>query len=172
MPKLIRNDMGESVKPEKPHTEIYYAKVDKVVVLLLKTDQYLKSKANNQFIEAVKDELGCQDRQAKQYISEAKKEIRNILKLKKENAFNKVVQDLELIRRRNMGGENDKLFLETVKYYAKMNGLEIDETKGEMTVKNVDMSKMTEYGLERLKRGDKIEDVLMDSKAVKAEGTK
>lgn len=164
--------MGEPVKPEKLHTEIYYAKIDQVVVLLLSTDQYLKSKANSQFIEAVKDELGCQDRQAKQYISEAKKEIRNILKLKKEKAFNKVVQDLELIRRRNKDGENDKLFLETVKYYAKMNGLEIDETKGEMTVKNVDMSKMTEYGLERLKRGDKIEDVLMDSKAIKAEGTK
>jgi hypothetical protein len=36
-------------------------------------------------------------------------------------------------------------------------------------MKNVDMSKFTEHGLERLKRGDTIEEVLMDPKAVKVE---
>lgn len=170
MPRLIRNDMGEPVKTQ-PHSPIYYAKVDKVVQLLLETNQYLKSKSTSELIEKVKDELGCQDRQAKQYILEAKKEIRQLLKTKKEKAFNKVIQDLELLRLRNKSGENDKLFLETVKYYAKMNGLEIDETKttSEMTVKNIDLSRFTEHGLERLKRGDKVEDVLIDPKAVKVE---
>lgn len=171
MTSIIKNDMGEPIKSDGDHRPIYYAKVDKVVQLLLETNQYLKSKSNSEFIDKVKKELNCQERQAKQYISEAKKEIRQLLKTKKEKAFAKVIQDLELIRLRNKSGDNDKLFLETVKYYAKMNGLEIDETKttGEVTIKNIDLSKFTEHGLERLKRGDKIEEVLMDPKAVKVE---
>lgn len=172
VPKTIVNDMGESVKTDgKKHRDIFYAKVDKVVILLLETDQYLKSRASSELVRKVEKELNCQNTQARNYVSEAKKEIRRILKIKKENAFAKVIRDLELIRIRNKNGDNDKLFLETVKYYAKMNGLEIDETKtsGEITIKNIDLSKFTEHGLERLKRGDKIEEVLIDPRAVKVE---
>jgi len=41
------------------------------------------------------------------------------------------------------------------------------ENKTDLTIKNIDLSKFTEYGLERLKRGDEIESVLLDPKSIK-----
>lgn len=41
------------------------------------------------------------------------------------------------------------------------------ESNDVVTVKNIDMSQFTEYGLEKLKRGEKIEDVLLDPKSLK-----
>lgn len=174
MSEIIKNDMGEPVKSETKHRDIFWAKVDKVVIILLENEQFLKSRALSETVKKVEKELNCLNTQARVYLAEAKKEVRRILRIRKEKALDKVLGDLELIRLRNKGGDNDKLFLETVKYYAKMNALEIDETKttGEVTVKNIDLSKLTEYGLERLKRGDKIEDVLSDSKSIKVEVNK
>lgn len=176
MPKLVKNDMGEKIREK--HSDVFYARVDRVVILLLENDHYMKSKANAELTAKVAELFNCQERQAQNYIGAAKREMRRLGKEKKEAAFRKVIKNLELVMIRARGKStkelpepDNKLFLETIKYYAKLNGLEVDEVKqtGEMTMKNIDMSNFTDHGLERLKRGDSVEEVLMDPKSVKAQ---
>lgn len=169
-PTVIKNHMGETGS-SVVHRPAFYINIDKVVKILLEKEHLTKSKATSELIEHVKSELNVEERMAKTYISEARKEIRKLLRLKSDKAFAKVITGLELLRLRTLSSGDNKLFLETIKYYAKMYGLEIDEVKqtGEMTMKNIDMSQLTEHGLERIKRGDRIEEVLIDPKSRKSE---
>jgi len=177
MPAL-RNDMGESVNQEKEHSDIVWARIDSVVTLILENARYMHSKRNGELTQIVMKNFSLQERQSKYYVSEAKKEIRRIGVADKKKAFVRAIQDREFLLQKAKGTKKEnkvvekpdyKLALEIVKDRDKLFGLYVEETKGEMTIKNVDMSKFTEYGLERLKRGDNIEDVLMDPKAVKVE---
>lgn len=177
MPRTIKNQKEEDITTGK-HTDYYYSRLDQIVLLILENDHYMKTKANRELTDKVCELLNCGDRQAQHYIADARREIKRLGKEKKEAAFRKVVKHLELVMIRARGESNaklenpdNKLYLETIKYYAKINGLEVEETKttGEITLKNVDMSQLTEYGLERVKRGDRIEEVLMDPKSRKQE---
>jgi hypothetical protein len=178
MPAIIKNDMGEPVKTSREHSDIVWARIDSVVTLILENARYMHAKRSGELAQIVMKNFSLQERQAKYYVSEAKKEIRRIGVSDKKKAFVRAIQDREFLFQKAKGTKKDnkvlekpdyKLALEIVKDRDKLFGLYVDETKGEMTIKNVDMSKFTEYGLERLKRGDKIEDVLMDPKAVKGE---
>jgi hypothetical protein len=178
MPKLV-NDMGEKV--ENGHTDIVWARIDSVVALILENDKYLQSKRNKELSDIVMKKFDVAQRTALRYVSEAKREIRKIGKADKKKAFIKAIRDREFLLQKAKGVRDKtgkliekpdyKLALEILKDRDKLNGLYVDEVKqsGELTMKNVDMSKFTEYGLERLKRGDMIEEVLMDPKSVKSE---
>lgn len=180
MPSTIKNDMGEPVDTRKEHSDIVWARIDSVVTLILENTRYMHSKRNPELVKIVMDNFTLSERQALRYVAEAKREIRKIGVADKKKAFVRAIQDREFLLQKAKGTKkNDKvvekpdykLALEIVKDRDKLFGLYVDETKttGEITIKNVDLSKFTEHGLERLKRGDKIEEVLIDPKAVKAD---
>lgn len=176
---VIKNDMGEKI--EGGHTEIVWSRIDSVVTLILGNERYFQSKRGGELNQIVMKTFGVAERTAKIYVSEAKKEIRRLGKAEKKKALLRALRDREFLFQRAKGTKDKtgkltekpdyKLALEIVKDRDKLLGLYVDEVKqtGEMTMKNVDMSKFTEHGLERLKRGDTIEEVLMDPKAVKVE---
>lgn len=178
MPAL-KNDMGEKI--ENGHTDIIWARIDSVVALILENDKYLQSKRNAELVETVMKKFEVAERTAHRYVAEAKSEVRKIGKANKQKAFVKAIRDREFLLQKAKGVRDKtgkltekpdyKLALEIVKDRDKLHGLYVDEIKqsGELTMKNVDMSKFTEYGLERLKRGDTIEEVLMDPKSIKSE---
>lgn len=172
--------MGEKPFPEDDkRSEIVWARIDSVVTLILENTRYMHSKRSAELVKVVMKNFELSERQSQRYVAEAKKEIRRLGVPDKKRAFIRAIQDREFLLQKAKGTKDKngrmsekpdfKLALEIVKDRDKLFGLYVDETKGEMTIKNVDMSKFTEYGLERLKRGDKIEDVLMDPKAVKGE---
>lgn len=172
--------MGEKPFPEDDkRSEIVWARIDSVVTLILENTRYMHSKRSAELVKVVMKNFELSERQSQRYVAEAKKEIRRLGIPDKKRAFIRAIQDREFLLQKAKGTKDKngrmsekpdfKLALEIVKDRDKLFGLYVDETKGEMTIKNVDMSKFTEYGLERLKRGDKIEDVLMDPKAVKGE---
>lgn len=173
--------MGEPVNPDDDkHTEIVWSRIDSVVALILENERYYQSKRNKELCEIVMKTFKIAERQAYKYIGEAKKEIRRIGQADKKKAFVRAIRDREFLLQKAKGtkkGESFvekpdyKLALEIVKDRDKLFGLYVEETKttGEVTIKNIDLSKFTEHGLERLKRGDKIEEVLMDPKAVKVD---
>jgi hypothetical protein len=166
---------------ESGHTDIVWARIDSVVSLILENDKYFQSKRNKELCDTVMKKFDVSQRTAELYVSEAKKEIRKIGKADKKKAFVKAIRDREFLLQKAKGLKDKsgkitekpdyKLALEIVKDRDKLHGLYVDEVKqsGELTMKNIDMSKLTEYGLERLKRGDSIEVVLMDPKSVKSE---
>lgn len=176
---IIKNDMGEKI--EGGHTDIVWSRVDSVVTLILENERYFHAKRNAELISIVMKTFSVADRTAQRYIQEAKKEIRRLGQAEKKKAMLRALRDREFLFQRAKGTKDKtgklvekpdyKLALEIVKDRDKILGLYVDEVKqtGEMTMKNVDMSKFTEHGLERLKRGDTIEEVLMDPKAVKVE---
>lgn len=161
------------------HTDQLWQRIDAVVNLILENDRYLQSKRSKELTAIIAKKFDVSKRTAQRYIDEARKEIRKIGKAEKKKAFEKAIRDRELLFAKAKGVKDDKgnylvqpdfkLALEIVKDRDKIFGLYTEEVKSEVTVKNVDLSKFTEHGLERLKRGDKIEDVLMDPKAVKQE---
>ena len=179
---IIKNDMGEKPYPDKAkHKDIVWARIDSIVSLILENERYLQSKRNVELTNIVMERFGVRDRMARQYISEAKREIRRIGVADKKKAMVKALRDREYLLQKAKGIKDakghyidkpdHKLALEIMKDRDKLAGLYVDEVKntGEVTIKNIDMSKFTDYGLERLKRGDKVEAVLMDPKAVKVD---
>jgi len=156
------------------HTELVFIRIDIVVQMILKNDRFLYSKRCQELVKTVMTDFKCAERTAERYVAEAKKEINKMGKVNKKKAYSKAIRDREYIVSEAKTKDDLKLALDAMKDRDKLNGLYVDEVKqtGELTMKNVDMSKLTEYGLERLKRGDKVEDVLSDSKSIKVEASK
>lgn len=151
------------------HTDLIFTRIDEVVQIILKNDRYIQAQRKPELMKTVMGQFNVSVRTAERYISEAKKEIKKMGKDNKSRAFKRAIRDREFIVSEAKTKDDLKLALEAMKDRDKLNGLYVDEVKqtGELTMKNVDMSKLTEYGLERLKRGDRVEDVLSDSKSIK-----
>ncbi len=148
------------------HTPTFWIRVDAVVEVILKNRNYLQSKRTESLVTTVKNQLSVEDRMAKEYIKFAKK----IVKLKSSENVVAAMEGAILDRESLLLEVKDpKLKLEIMKDRDDLKGLyttKIKET-GEVTVKNIEMSQFTEYGLEKLKRGEKLEEVLLDPKSLK-----
>ncbi len=159
-------------KIEGEHTQQFYINVNSIVRELLKMDiLIINKKASNEVLHLIKSTLNCKDRQAKLYLKEARKEILRVSEIDKKEALRQALQDRHFLILQGKKDNDYKHVHSVMIDRDKLRGLYVDETKttGEVTIKNIDLSKFTEHGLERLKRGDKIEEVLMDPKAVKAD---
>lgn len=164
---------------ESGHIDIIWSRVDSVIALMLENDRYLGSKRTKELVNTVKERFNVEERTAYRYIAAAKKEIKAIGKLNSSEALLRAIRDREFLLSRAKGlkdasgqwlSEPDyKLYLEILKDRDKLLGLYEERFSGQVTVKNVDLSRLTEYGLERIKRGDNIEEVLRDAKSVKSE---
>ena len=135
-------------KTETGHTEAFYARVDAVVVIMLKNDRYLQSKRRDEITEKIIAQFGVSNRMAWKYLAEAKKEIRKLSKVKKKNAISKAILDREYIIASSKSGGDDKLALEAMKDRDKLIGLYVDEVKmkhtGEITEKIVFVENLDE----------------------------
>lgn len=156
-------------KPEDNIIEAGWARVHNIVVFILENDQFLKPKLNNELITEIIKRFGIDDETALTYISEAKREVRRVAKLKKDKAFAKAIRDREFIIAKAKSEEDYKLALDAIKDRDKLLSLYDEVKPQEITVKNIDMNRFTEFGLERIKHGDKIEEILLDPKSVKQE---
>lgn len=165
---VIKDNEGN--KTPGGHTNTFWNRVDIVVMLILDNVSYLEAKRNKQLVSKVASTFKISIRMSQMYIDEAKKEIRRMGKLKKEKSFLKVLWDLEFLFAKAKKEPDYKLALQVLQERAKILGLypakEIKQS-GELTIKNIDMNKFTEHGLERLKRGDTVDEVLIDPRAIK-----
>jgi hypothetical protein len=156
-------------KPEDKIIEADWARIHNTIVFILENDQFLKPKINNELILEVIKKFGVNDEKAQTYISEAKREVRKISRLKKDKAFSKAIRDREFIIAKAKADEDYKLALDAIKDRDKLLSLYDEVKPQEITVKNIDMNRFTEFGLERIKHGDKIEEILLDPRSVKQE---
>lgn len=165
-------------KIEKEHTDIVWARVDAVAVLILENERYLQSKRNKELSEIVSKKFDCDERTAQRYIAEAKREIRKVGTKNRENAFIKAIRDREFLITKAKGVKDDKgkfvinpdykLLLEILKDIAKLNGLYIDEIKhsGEIAIRGVDFSKLPEHALQRIASGEDPAKVLSEMNVI------
>jgi len=156
-------------KPEDKIIETDWARIHNIVVFILENDQFLKPKLNNELIVEIIKKFGVNHETALSYMSEAKREVRKAARLKKDKAFAKAIRDREFIIAKAKAEEDYKLALDAIKDRDKLLSLYDEVKPQEITVKNIDMNRFTEFGLERIKRGDKIEEILLDPKSVKQE---
>lgn len=147
-------------------TDVIWSRVDEIIIHILENDKCLSRDKGRELLDWVKAEWSLAERTASRYISFARKEIKKLTKMNRDEAFKREIHDREWLLK--MVKEEDyKLALEVMKDRAKLRGLYIDEIRNESTIKYVDMSKFTEHGLERLKKGDKVEEVMLDPMAIK-----
>ena len=152
---------------EGEHTDSFWSKVDAVIELILNNDRYLQSKRNSELMLLVREQLNVSEATAYRYIGEAKKEIRKIGKVKRIEAYNKALRRREYLQLKSKDSDK-KLALEILKDSAKLEDLYPDEkVQNENINFEVDLSKLTEKGLERIKRGDDPRVVLLDPESVK-----
>lgn len=154
-------------KTDNEHTELFWSRVDSVVVLILENDRYLQAKRNPELIYLVKNQFGVEERQAQRYIKEAKKEIRKFAQIKRDEAYTKALRDREFIfikaksAFKNGGDLNAlRLALDTVKDREKFQDLYKEKENPTVINKNIDMNQLTEKQLEALAKGKSIEEVL------------
>lgn len=161
-------------------TERIWQRVDAVSQLLCENDLYMQNHRSAELCEVIMEKYEVSKRTAQRYISEARKEVNKLGKSNKKKAFARGIRDRQyLFQNAKMGLKdksgnyitkpNHKLALEIIKDREDLIGLYTQNIKssGEVTVKNVDMSMFTEYGLDKLKRGELLENVLLDPKSLK-----
>lgn len=165
---IIKDENGNKIPGG--HTNTVWKKVDDVVLMILNNLQYLEAKRNKELVTNVTKKFKVSFRMAQIYVSEAKKEIRRLGKSNKEKSFLKALYRLEFLWEAAKRKQDYKLALQVLQERSKILDLYPPaQTKysGELTIKNVDMSKLTEYGLERLKRGDSVDEVMIDPRSIK-----
>lgn len=138
---------------------MFYARVDQVIHLILTNPRYLKQKRAPELIELVRAHIRKENkfeisaRQAQRYVSEAKKTIREYAKADiRKNLEQAVYARLSLIERAR-GSKDLRIELATLRDIAELQGLYPDKNinlKGSVTLKNIDLSKMTKDQLRRI----------------------
>lgn len=182
MTRIIKKNNG-ALSTKNDHTNIVWARVDAVFTLLLENDRYMQMKRVGELISLIMEKFNVSQRTAERYVAEAKDLYREHWEEKKEDALTKQLTDMEyVIQTMKLSLKNattlaDKkkaadVLLSYLIEKGKLKGLYVTEIKqsGELTIKNVDLSRLTEHGLERIKRGDKIEEVLIDPKSIRVSG--
>jgi hypothetical protein len=158
-------------KIKEGHTDIVWSRVDAVVLLILGNPRYMETKRNIELTNLVVEQFNVSKRTAERYISLAKREVRKIGKEKKEKAFLKAIRDREYLitQIRKSSIRDFRIELEVMKDRDKLYGLYSDNINhsGIVTVKNIDMSQFTDYGLEMLANGIPIEKVMLEPKALR-----
>ena len=167
-------------KTENGHTETYWIRVKTVSSFLLSNQEYIASKRVKDLVRVVMDEFNLESTMANELIKEAKKDIKQCISSDVEKLKHKALRDREdHIRALKLQIEDSKkpsekarfhqLLLQARKDRDELCGLYEQKIKqsGDVVVRNIDMNKFTEHGLERLKKGDKIEDVLTDPKSIR-----
>lgn len=141
-------------KTEGKHTERIWVRIDTVANLILENDRYFQSKRSDELAEIVAERFDVDERTARRYISEAKREVRKLGKKHNINAFKKAIRDREYLFTKAKEGKNYKLALEVVKDRDELNGLYVQEIKhtGEIAIRNVDFAKLTDEQLATLER--------------------
>lgn len=169
-------------KIDDEHTNIVWARVDAVAILILENERYLQSKRNKELTEMVSKKFGCDERTSQRYIAEAKREIRKVGTVNRSKAFVKAIRDREYLITKAKGVKDEKgnyvvnpdykLLLEILKDIAKLNGLYIDEVKhsGEILIKGIDFTKLPEHILQRIASGEDINKVLNEFNATSVKG--
>lgn len=133
-------------KIEESNTDIVFARVDAIVVLILENERYLQSKRNKELADIVMQKFECKDRTAYTYISQAKREIRKIGNEKKEKAFKKAMRDREWIIQKSKTDGDTKTALLAMKDRDELIGLykQVIEHSGTIALKNFDTSRLTD----------------------------
>ncbi len=137
----------------------FYARVDQVIHLILTNPRYLKQKRAPELIQLVREHIKKENgvdisvRQAERYVNESKKTIKEYAKADvRKNLEQAVYARLSLVER-SRGAKDLKTELATLKDIAELQGLYPDKNinlKGSVTLKNIDLSKMTKDQLRRI----------------------
>ena len=149
---------------EEKHDDSTWAKVDAIVELLLDNDKYLNRKRIPELTEKVKEKFDVDTRQAQRYIKWAKAELRKITKLRKEKALDKALLDREYVinSMKKVKGEGAKriaalkLALDAMKDRDDLQALyeHTKEKPDEQFNFNIDVTKLSTRGLNRLEAGE------------------
>ncbi len=156
-------------KISNKHTDLFYTHVDETKMEILKNKEFQGSKKNRTLTKHIRELFDCSPRTATRYIAEARSSIRDATKIKSDKIFKKALRDEDFMITGALIRGDLKLAHEGMKERNKLQGLYVEkiEQSGSLTMKNIDMSQFTEYGLERLKRGDAPEEVMLDPKSLK-----
>ncbi len=161
MPKVI-NDI---------HTEFVWARVDAVVKLIVESPRYLMVKRSKSLTELVMKNYDCSQRTAEKYIKEAKQVVKNYYRKRRDSALERALIDREhiIMKLKAEAGRPDfEMLLKTLMDRDRLLGLydNVVTHKGTVTIKNFDITKLSDYGLERIKAGEDPEQVMNDPKCL------
>ncbi|MFO7446223.1 MAG: hypothetical protein R6W90_07635 [Ignavibacteriaceae bacterium] len=156
------------------HGLIFWARVDAVIDFILDNPAYLSAKRSGELTRSIIDHINKQagkelsESTARKYIREAKKEIMTLSKSRNDKKLQRAIVNREsLLSRVRKEGDYKTEFM-ILKDIGELQGLYPLKTssKTNAELKNIDMSIFTDYGLERLKRGDDADIVSTDPKSV------
>ena len=145
--------------------------VDAVVLLMLQNDKFVTSvnkKRDKELRELVEANLGISARQAQRYIKEAREHILSMNDREKPEWLGKAVRRRELMIIETMKAKDYRTAHTIEKDLSELLGLYPDKkVQQETTNYDVDLSKFTEKGLERIKHGDNPKEVMLDPESIR-----
>lgn len=165
--------MTKITKMDSRYRIEYWVKCHIVINFILENPLFYQRGRYKALIKWVEKKLAVGERQAKRYISDARKEITKIFSSKTDEAikitlifYQRIINDC--LNATDKKEKYLRLALETIKEQNKLLGLYPDKKiQSENINYEFDLSKLTEKGLERIKRGDDPREVLMDTESLK-----
>jgi len=159
---------ADNIGKEPKRTDMMWIRVDSITKLILEKPEYLQDKRTKELESVICKQFNIGNRQARKYIKESKEVIRQMTTRDRETVFKKAIIDREYLIIKAKDTRDLRLVLEILKDRDKLFGLYIDETRNvtDINLKSIDLSKFTERGLERITKGDKIEEIVLDPASI------
>lgn len=158
------------IEKENTHSVVYWSRVDSIINFLLYNPRYLRAQRTGELTERVillfkKDKIEISIRQAQRYVKEAKSEFRKASRSDiKAKILSAEFARMSLIERCRTANDY-KCELKTLQDLAALQGLYPDKNiniKAQLLLKNVDLSKLSDAQLEKIKGGQDLQTVMMN----------
>lgn len=144
------------------HKKTLQLKANEVMAMMLENPKYLDEKSRKYLIEDIKEKFGYRSRQAYRLYSLAAEMMLQVKAREVEKNLDRALLDREFLISQAKKEKDYKLLLEILRDRDKLLGLYVDKTKTDLMVRSIDMSNFTDYGLERIAKGEEITEVMQD----------
>ena len=171
--------MKENSNIKDGHTLDFWTKVASVTEFILNDPTYFKRNRYKDLVGWVSGQFNVVERQAKRYISAAKKDINEFANSNRDTALEYTLVQYKrmFVEAMKSGTVKDgnrhkflKLALEILRDQNNLLNLYPEKSVKQDNINyDIDLNKLTEEGLERIKRGDDPRVVMLDSKCVRLE---
>lgn len=132
------------------------------MAMILERPQYLEKTNRRELVKEIQEKYNYKMRQAYRIYNLAAEMLLEVRTREAERNLDRALLDREYLIQKAKEEGDTKLLLEVMKDRDKLLGLYVDKTKTDLSIRQIDMSNFTDYGLERISRGEEITIVMQD----------
>ena len=147
---------------ERKHTLQLQLKAREVMGRILERPSLLEKTQRRELIEEIRDRYNYKSRQAYRLYNLAVDMLIDVMSREADKNLNRALIDREYLLQKAKEEGDMRLLLEVMKDRDKLLGLYVDRSRTDVSIRAIDMANFTDYGLERIAKGEEVTVVMQD----------